>query len=47
MSKQLTSIMIIANSLSGKDIHRMVAFGSVFDNHEKVNIVKTVKEIMS
>ncbi len=35
-------IGIIANPASGKDIRRMVAFGSVFDNNEKVNIVKRV-----
>lgn len=35
-------IGIIANPSSGKDIRRMVAFGSVFDNHEKVNIVRRV-----
>lgn len=33
---------IIANPASGKDIRRLVAYGSVFDNHEKVNIVKRV-----
>ena len=33
---------IIANPASGKDIRRLVAFGSVFDNHEKVNIVRRV-----
>lgn len=31
---------IIPNPASGKDIRRLVAFGSVFDNHEKVNIVR-------
>ncbi|MBU2547690.1 MAG: NAD(+)/NADH kinase [Proteobacteria bacterium] len=31
---------IIANPASGKDIRRLVAFGSVFDNNEKTNIVK-------
>jgi predicted polyphosphate/ATP-dependent NAD kinase len=31
---------IIANPASGKDIRRLVAYGSVFDNNEKVNIVK-------
>ncbi len=35
-------IGIIANPSSGKDIRRMVAFGSVFDNHEKVNIVRRI-----
>jgi len=38
----LKQIGIIANPSSGKDIRRMVAFGSVFDNHEKVNIVRRV-----
>jgi len=31
---------IIANPASGKDIRRLVAYGSVFDNNEKANIVK-------
>ncbi len=31
---------IIANPSSGKDIRRLVARGSVFDNNEKVNIVR-------
>ena len=33
---------IIPNPASGKDIRRLVAYGSVFDNHEKVNIVRRV-----
>ncbi len=33
---------IIANPASGKDIRRLVAHGSVFDNNEKVNIVRRV-----
>jgi predicted polyphosphate/ATP-dependent NAD kinase len=33
---------IIANPSSGKDIRRLVAHGSVFGNHEKVNIVRRV-----
>ncbi len=33
---------IIANPASGKDIRRLVAHGSVFDNQEKVNIVRRV-----
>lgn len=33
---------IIANPRSGKDIRRLVAYGSVFDNFEKVNILKRV-----
>ncbi len=38
----MRAIGIIANPSSGKDIRRMVAFGSVFDNHEKVNIVRRI-----
>lgn len=33
------SVGIIANPASGKDIRRLVAHGSVFDNQEKVNII--------
>jgi predicted polyphosphate/ATP-dependent NAD kinase len=33
---------IIANPASGKDIRRLVAFGSAFDNQEKVRIVRRV-----
>lgn len=33
---------IIANPASGKDIRRLVAHGSVFDNNEKVNIIRRV-----
>lgn len=33
---------IIANPASGKDIRRLVAQGSVFDNNEKINIVRRV-----
>lgn len=33
---------IIANPASGKDIRRLVAHGSVFDNNEKINIVRRV-----
>lgn len=33
---------IIANPASGKDIRRLVAYGAVFDNLEKVNIVRRV-----
>jgi len=36
----LTLVGIIANPASGKDIRRLVAHGSVFDNIEKVNIVR-------
>lgn len=33
---------VIANPASGKDIRRLVAHGSVFDNQEKVSIVRRV-----
>lgn len=33
---------IIANPASGKDIRRLTAYGSVFDNQEKVRIVRRV-----
>ncbi len=33
---------IIANPASGKDIRRLVAHGSTFDNNEKINIVRRV-----
>jgi hypothetical protein len=36
----LQPIGIIANPASGKDIRRLVAYGSVFDNNEKTNIVR-------
>ncbi len=35
-------IGIIANPASGKDIRRLVAHGSVFENHEKINIIRRV-----
>lgn len=38
----MTLVGIIANPASGKDIRRLVAHGSVFDNVEKVNIVRRV-----
>jgi len=38
----LTTVGIIANPASGKDIRRLVAFGSSFDNQEKVRIVRRV-----
>ena len=31
---------IVANPVSGKDIRRLVAHGSTFDNNEKINIVR-------
>ncbi len=33
---------IIANPASGKDIRRLVAYGSVFDNQEKVRILRRI-----
>jgi predicted polyphosphate/ATP-dependent NAD kinase len=33
---------IIANPASGKDIRRLVAHGSTFDNNEKINIVRRI-----
>lgn len=38
----MVCVGIIANPASGKDIRRLVAHGSVFNNHEKVNIVRRV-----
>ncbi len=38
----VASVGIIANPSSGKDIRRLVAHGSVFNNNEKVNIVRRV-----
>lgn len=38
----MASVGIIANPASGRDIRRLVAHGSVFDNNEKVNIVRRV-----
>ncbi|MDY0092789.1 MAG: NAD(+)/NADH kinase [Candidatus Vecturithrix sp.] len=35
-------IGIIANPASGKDIRRLVAYGTVFNNQEKVNIVRRI-----
>jgi NAD kinase len=40
--EELSLVGIIANPASGKDIRRLVAFGSVFDNQEKVRIVRRV-----
>jgi len=36
------SVGVIANPASGKDIRRLVAHGSTFDNNEKINIVRRV-----
>ncbi|MFN8489681.1 MAG: NAD(+)/NADH kinase [Caldilineaceae bacterium] len=38
----MTTVGIIANPASGKDIRRLVAHGSVFDNDEKASIVRRV-----
>jgi predicted polyphosphate/ATP-dependent NAD kinase len=38
----VATVGVIANPASGKDIRRLVAHGSVFDNQEKVNIVRRV-----
>ncbi|MBI4775442.1 MAG: NAD(+)/NADH kinase [Deltaproteobacteria bacterium] len=38
----MSIVGIIANPASGKDIRRLVAHGSVFDNQEKVRIVRRV-----
>lgn len=42
MNDNLNSVGIIANPASGRDIRRLVAHGSVFDNAEKVNIVRRI-----
>ena len=38
----MTCVGLIANPASGRDIRRLVAHGSVFSNHEKVNIVRRI-----
>lgn len=38
----MATVGIIANPASGKDIRRLIAYGTVFDNQEKVNIVRRV-----
>jgi len=38
----MASVGIVANPASGKDIRRLVARSSVFDNNEKVNILRRV-----
>ena len=38
----MITVGIIANPASGKDIRRLVAHGSVFDNEEKASIVRRV-----
>lgn len=43
----MARIGIIANPASGKDIRRLVAHGSVFDNNEKINIVKRMLSVFA
>jgi len=38
----MSTVGIIANPASGKDIRRLVAHGSIFDNQEKVSIARRV-----
>lgn len=38
----MNAIGIIVNPASGKDIRRLVSYGSSFDNTEKINIVKRI-----
>jgi predicted polyphosphate/ATP-dependent NAD kinase len=38
----MTLVGIIANPASGTDIRRLVAYGSVFNNQEKVRIVRRI-----
>ena len=38
----MSLVGIIANPASGKDIRRLVAHGTVFDNVEKTNIVQRI-----
>lgn len=38
----MSAVGIIANPASGRDIRRLVAYGTVFDNQEKVNIVRRI-----
>src|SRR5437763_4623594 len=38
----MSRVGIIANPAAGKDIRRLVAHGSTFDNNEKINIVRRV-----
>jgi len=42
VGKSVAIVGIIANPASGKDIRRLVAHGSVFDNQEKVLIVRRI-----
>ena len=41
-SKAGASVGIIANPAAGKDVRRLVAFASTFDNQEKVRIVRRI-----
>ncbi|MBP2665441.1 MAG: acox [Firmicutes bacterium] len=38
----MSTVGIIANPASGRDIRRLVAYGTVFDNQEKTNIVRRI-----
>ena len=38
----MNAVGIIANPAAGKDIRRLVAQASTFDNNEKVNIVRRI-----
>ena len=38
----MSRVGIIANPASGKDIRRLVARASVFDNNEKINILQRI-----
>ncbi len=38
----MSLVGIVANPASGKDIRRLVAHGSVFDNNEKGNILQRI-----
>ncbi len=42
LTNNTNSVGIIANPASGRDIRRLVAHGAVFNNDEKVNIVRRV-----
>ncbi|MEE4600412.1 MAG: ATP-NAD kinase, partial [Desulfobacteraceae bacterium] len=38
----MSLVGIIANPASGTDIRRLVAYGSIFNNQEKVRIVRRI-----
>ena len=40
--RKMSLVGIIANPASGTDIRRLVAYGSVFNNQEKVRIVRRI-----